>query len=80
MCLSAGANLKTGTSRHLTEGLSSLRGTFFTNLKGHFFQTASLKSKKCSKLTGTKPAQVCHFFHVTMFCIPHRFMSVKFVR
>ena len=43
VCLSHQANLRNGTSRHLTEGTSSLSGTFFTK-KGVFSKTVSLES------------------------------------
>ena len=35
----AGANLRTGTSRRLTENTSGLSGTLFTKLKGIFSKT-----------------------------------------
>ncbi len=36
VCLSVGANLRTGTGRHLTKGTSGLSSTFSQNYKGVF--------------------------------------------
>ena len=76
----AGANLQTGSSRHLTKSTSGLSGTFFTKTKGILSKTASLVRLKCYKLIGTKPARVCHFVHVAMFRVALNFMSVKLVQ
>ena len=44
VCVSAPANLRTGATTHLTEGIGSMSGTFMTIIKGVFSKTDSLES------------------------------------
>ena len=54
VCPSAGANLETGTSIHLSEGTSSLSSTFFTKIQRCFLLCYKVRS--VIKLPRTKPA------------------------
>ena len=53
------ANLRTGTTACLTEGIGSMSGTFVKLL--------CWRVRSIINLPGTKPDRVCHFVHVAMF-------------
>ena len=68
VCVFAGANLWTGTSRHLTEGTSGLSGTFFTKIKRRFsLKTASLESTRDQASSSPPCCSCCNVLYTSPF-------------
>ncbi len=70
VCVSTPANLRTGTTTRLTEGIGSMSSTFVTIIKRRFFLKLVCSGVRSGiSLPGTKPARVRHFIHVARFHI-----------